>query len=100
MSGEIKEDAAGDVIVATDVMSYMAKRNNTKIEQILVSGALIDDIVSFKFRGEYTSVDVVFIGISSVDTVGTNTKYEPADEATGIIGLLPYEQADFESYKE
>lgn len=27
------------------------------------------------------------------------TKYEPADEATGIIGLLPYEPTDFESFK-
>ena len=41
----------------------MQKADNTKIDKVIVKGPLIDDIVGFKFRDEYKSVDVDFIGI-------------------------------------
>lgn len=44
----------------------MPKTNNTIMERATVSGTLIDDIVNFKFRNDYTSVDVDFIGINKV----------------------------------
>jgi len=66
MSGEFKEDDEGLMIVAQDTLEYMQKTNNTKIDRIIVKGSLIDDIVSFKFRNDFTSVDVDFIGINSV----------------------------------
>ena len=64
MSGELKEDADGDVITMQDNIEFMPKGNNTKLEQIIVKGTLIDDIVSFKFRNDYTSIDVDFTGIN------------------------------------
>ena len=64
MSGELIEDADGDVITMQDNIEFMPKGNNTKLEQIIVKGTLIDDIVSFKFRNDYTSIDVDFTGIN------------------------------------
>lgn len=77
----------------------MQKADNTKIDKVIVKGPLIDDIVGFKFRDEYKSVDVDFIGIQEVVKTNDVSKYEPSDGATGIIGLQPYEDADFESFK-
>ena len=100
MSGEIKEDAQGVEIAGQDTIEFMQKRNNTKIDRVIVKGVLIDDIVSFQFRKDYTSLDVDFLGITHVQQLGTTTKYEPADEATGYIGLLPYQDSDFDEFKQ